>query len=166
MKKTVMAFLMFAVLAALAGAQEITGYWKTIDDVTGEVKSICGVYEKSGKVYGRILVIFEEGAYLEDYRRPAKVAEEVPGAPFYCGLDFIWDMEPKGSSYKKGSIMDPENGKVYACEIWREGSNLMVRGKIGPFGRNQTWVPVDGSEGLPSDLTLPSLSSFAPVIPR
>ncbi len=156
-------FLLFA--AGLAGAQDITGYWKTIDDVTGEVKSICAVYEKGGKIFGRILVIFEEGAYLEDFRNPAKVAEEVAGSPFYCGLDFIWDMEKSGSHYKKGTIMDPENGKKYSCEMWREGANLLVRGKIGPFGRNQTWVPVDGSEGTPAGLTLPALSSFTPVIP-
>ena len=166
MKKMMWILFLLAGLAVVAGAQEITGYWKTIDDVTGEVKSICGVYEKGGKVYGRILVIFEEGVFLEDYRNPAKVAEEVAGEPYYCGLDFIWDMERKGDRYKKGSIMDPENGKVYSCEIWRDGGNLMVRGKIGPFGRNQTWVPVDGSEGLPSGLTLPSLSSFSPVIPQ
>ncbi|MDC7219198.1 MAG: DUF2147 domain-containing protein [Spirochaetales bacterium] len=166
MNKGLIFGILFLVGLFSASAQDVTGYWKTIDDVTGEVKSVVAVYEKGGKVYGRVLAIFEEGAYLEDFRNPQKVAEETAGQPYFCGLDIIWDMEKKGDSYKKGKIMDPQNGKHYSCEMWLDGKNLMVRGKIGPIGRNQTWRPLDGSEGLPSDLTLPPLSSFTPVIPQ
>ena len=40
-----------------------------------------------------------------------------------------------------GSIEVSAKGKVYGCEIWREGKNLIVRGKIAFLGRNQTWLP-------------------------
>ena len=36
---------------------------------------------------------------------------------------------------------DPTKGKVYGCEMWREGEKLIVRGKIAFLGRNQTWLP-------------------------
>ncbi|MDC7223267.1 MAG: DUF2147 domain-containing protein [Spirochaetales bacterium] len=166
MKRQLLAGILFFSAFLSVGAMDITGYWKTIDDVTGEVKSICAVYEKGGKVYGRLLVLFEDGVYKEDYRNPIGVAEKVNGKPYYSGLDFIWDMEEKGDRYKKGKILDPQEGKQYSCEMWIEGSNLLVRGKIGPIGRNQTWVPVDGSEGIPADLTFPALNSFNPVIPQ
>jgi uncharacterized protein (DUF2147 family) len=165
MKEKLFAVLFFLGAFVALGAQDITGYWKTIDDVTGDVKSICAVYEENGKVYGRILVLFEEGLYKEDFRNPVGVAESIEGKPYYCGLDFIWDMELKGDSYKKGKILDPENAKVYSCEMWLEGENLLVRGKIGPIGRNQTWVPLDGEEAIPADLILPNLDSFSAVIP-
>lgn len=164
--KKFLGMLIFLTALAAVSAQDITGYWKTVDDATGEVKSICAVYEKGGKVFGRLLVLFEEGDYLEDYRNPVKVAEEVKGKPHFSGLDIIWNMEKVGSRFKRGKIMDPENGKHYDCEMWIDGGDLMVRGKIGPFGRNQTWIAVDGSEPLPPGLRLPPLSSFSPVIPR
>jgi uncharacterized protein (DUF2147 family) len=36
--------------------------------------------------------------------------------------------------------MDPEDGKVYKAEIWREAGTLKVRGYLGMFYRTQTWV--------------------------
>ena len=51
----------------------------------------------------------------------------------------IWDLQKKKDRYTGGEILDPKKGKVYGCEIWREGDNLIVRGKIAFLGRNQTW---------------------------
>ena len=34
-----------------------------------------------------------------------------------------------------------KKGKVYDCDLWREGDKLIVRGKIAFLGRNQTWEP-------------------------
>ena len=36
--------------------------------------------------------------------------------------------------------LDPEDGKVYKAEMWTEGSNLKVRGYLGPFYKTQTWT--------------------------
>ena len=40
-------------------AQTVFGKWKTIDDNTGEAKSIIEIYENSGKVYGKIVDILD-----------------------------------------------------------------------------------------------------------
>ena len=42
------------VLVTTVRSQSVVGKWKTIDDKTGKPKSIVEVYEKSGKIYGKI----------------------------------------------------------------------------------------------------------------
>lgn len=112
-------------------ASDISGVWKTIDDETGQAKSLVQIYPYQGKMYGRVISLF---------KNQDKQAVGIKGNPKIMGLDIIWDLQDKGERWKKGRILDPQNGKIYTCEIWREGKNLIVRGKIGPFGRNQTWV--------------------------
>ena len=62
-------------------------------------------------------------------------------SPKILGFDIIWNMEKDGKDLDGGKILDPKKGKVYYCEMWREGKNLIVRGKIAFLGRNQTWLP-------------------------
>jgi uncharacterized protein (DUF2147 family) len=53
-------------------------------------------------------------------------------------------MERDGKNLDGGKILDPKKGKVYSCEMWRDGEKLIVRGKIAFLGRNQTWMPYKG----------------------
>ena len=39
-------------------AQNPIGTWKTIDDETGEKRSLIEIYEKEGKLYGKVIKIF------------------------------------------------------------------------------------------------------------
>ncbi|QEN09263.1 DUF2147 domain-containing protein [Oceanispirochaeta crateris] len=156
-------FILSFFTAPLMANSGILGLWKTVDDTTGEVKSIVKVYEYEGKVFGRILVTYEEGVLKDTYINPIHRAENVKGTPFFSGLDFIWNMEKKGDKWKKGKIMDPQQGKVYSSEIWLENGNLIVRGKIGPIGRNQTWLPATARD-LPSGVSDPN--SIVPSIPQ
>lgn len=112
-------------------AEGIVGYWTTIDDETKQAKSVVQIYEYQGKYYGRVVEL------LQNKEATAKL----PGNPKILGLDIIWDLEKDDDSYSGGEILDPTKGKVYGCEIWREGKNLIVRGKIAFLGRNQTWLP-------------------------
>ena len=156
-----LAVFIFSV-SVLWADNSVLGLWKTVDDKTGEVKSIVKVYEYRGKVFGRILVTYEDGRLKDTYDDPDYRAEEVKGQPFFAGLDIIWNMVRKGDKWKKGKIMDPKEGKVYSSEMWRDGNDLVVRGKIGPFGRNQTWLSASAAD-LPSGVQEPS--SLTPVIP-
>jgi uncharacterized protein (DUF2147 family) len=56
------------------------------------------------------------------------------------GLVIIRDLGPSGGRYKGGTILDPEDGKVYKAEIWVEDGKLKVRGYLGFFYKTQTWV--------------------------
>ncbi len=130
--KKLMFMLMMNIMPVFAWAgEDVLGYWKTIDDETNEAKSIVRVYEYKGKVYGRVVKV------LTDPTAKAKL----PGDPLIEGLDIIWDLKAEGEEYTDGEILDPKKGKVYGCEMWREGDNLIVRGKIAFLGRNQIWLP-------------------------
>ena len=72
---------------------------------------------------------------------------KIKGSPSVKGLTIIWDLEKDGDSYSGGEILDPTKGKVYGCEMWREGEKLIVRGKIAFLGRNQTWLPNKSFKG-------------------
>lgn len=52
----------------------------------------------------------------------------------------IKGLSPDKDRYKGGTILDPDDGKVYKAEVWEEGGTLKVRGYLGVFYRTQTWV--------------------------
>ncbi|HEV7738003.1 MAG TPA: DUF2147 domain-containing protein, partial [Chlamydiales bacterium] len=56
------------------------------------------------------------------------------------GMEILRDMEKSEDAFDDGSILDPNNGRVYRCRIWVEGNDLKVRGYWGPFYRTQTWL--------------------------
>ena len=60
-------------------------------------------------------------------------------------MRIINDMVIKGSALSGGTILDPNNGKVYKCNISYNDKTgkLEVRGsldKAGVIGRTQIWV--------------------------
>jgi uncharacterized protein (DUF2147 family) len=56
------------------------------------------------------------------------------------GLVILRDLAADGDRYKGGTVLDPEDGKVYRAEVWREGGKLKVRGYAGVFYRTQEWA--------------------------
>ncbi len=60
------------------------------------------------------------------------------------GMTFMWGLKKDGEEYAGGSILDPDNGKVYKSKMTliEDGKKLKVRGYLGVpmFGRSQTWV--------------------------
>ncbi|MBP5615112.1 MAG: DUF2147 domain-containing protein [Alphaproteobacteria bacterium] len=130
MKKLLFLMVLFASHLACAG-EGVEGYWTTIDDETNTPKSVVQIYEYQGKVYGRVVELFQN----------KEAVAKLPDEPKIKGLDVIWDMEQKKDKFTGGKILDPKTGKVYACDMWRDGDKLIVRGKIAFLGRNQTWEP-------------------------
>jgi uncharacterized protein (DUF2147 family) len=166
MRKIIMiAALLVSTAAAVMAADNVTGLWRGVDEKTGDSTMFTCIYEYQGKLYGRMVVTFDEGVMKDFINRPGDKAELWVGEPYYAGMDIIWGMEDRGKRWKRGEICDPKEGKIYASEMWRDGDNLIVRGKIGPFGRNQTWLPVRASD-LPSGLDYGNPSSWVPVIPE
>jgi len=163
MKKLLLAFICFA--SSLWAEADIVGFWKSINEKTGLAQSIVAIYPYQGNYYGRLIGSFNEtGTVLDEtIYNPKSRATALPGQPYYCGLDFIWDLDQKGSVYK-GQILDPEHGDVYKAEVWVEGGNLKVEGKLMFFGRTQTWVPAKPSD-YPKGFKMPDVSTFVPVAP-
>ena len=126
-------------LFQLSFSQTVFGKWKTIDDITGKEKGIVEIYEKGGKVYGRIIEIFDSE---HRYRKCEKCDGEDKNKP-YLGLVIIKGLSKDGDIYDGGKILDPKIGKLYRCKITLDGKEkLIVRGYIGIplFGRSQTWI--------------------------
>ena len=143
MKKLLLTAAMSLCALAAQATANVTGYWTTIDDETKEAKSVVQIYEYQGKIYGRV---------VELLKNPGAKAR-IKGSPAIKGLTIIWDLEKDGKTYSGGEILDPQKGKVYGCEMWREGEKLIVRGKIAFLGRNQTWLPnttFKGSDEAPA----------------
>jgi uncharacterized protein (DUF2147 family) len=124
----------------LAG-QSVLGVWKTIDDKTKDAKSHVKVYEKGGKVYGKVIKLLPAAT--------TKVCVDCPGnkkGKSLIDLDILWDMAKDGNVYDDGEIVDPANGKVYTCKMYLKDKNtLIVRGYLGIslLGRSQTWYRVE-----------------------
>lgn len=160
--------LMILPLAALMAADDVTGLWMGIDDESGDPTSISILYMYQGELYGRILLTYEEfipGQVKDTYLNPGERAELLVGDPPYAGLDFIWGLTDRGRKWGRGKILDPKKGKIYSSEVWLDGNDLILRGKIGPIGRNQTWKPVRQSD-LPPGFVVPDPSTFVPRIPQ
>lgn len=139
-------FGLFAVpLAAVADEATPVGTWKTIDDHTGKPRSYVQIAMNNGEL---------EGVILKGFPRPGEPPNqkcelcpgEFKGKP-KVGLKFMWGLKKDGDEYNGGHILDPDNGKIYKCKIYLDGSpdKLVVRGYIGIslIGRSQKWVRED-----------------------
>jgi uncharacterized protein (DUF2147 family) len=117
-------------------SQSIVGTWKTIDDNTGNAKSIVKIYLKNGKAYGDVIQLLDsdEENPLCDNCSGSLFNKPILGMTIINGL-----VNDKGYWKGDNGILDPENGKFYNVKIWRDGNKLNVRGYIGPFFRTQTW---------------------------
>lgn len=132
-------FVFLFILSSMTiSSQTIFGKWRTIDDQTNEPKSIVDIYEKEGKVYGKIIDIFEESdkdvlcekCEGDEYNEPV------------MGLVIIKGLTKDGNYYKNGTIFDPERGKKYTCRLALNNDNpnvLEVRGYISFLYATQYW---------------------------
>jgi len=120
----------------------VIGKWKTIDDNTGKERSVVEIFEKGGKVYGKITKLFREKGEDPDPICDECEEDDDRFKKKIIGMEIIRDMKKTGTELADGTIMDPDNGKIYRCKIWVEGNELKVRGYLGPFYRTQTWLPV------------------------
>jgi uncharacterized protein (DUF2147 family) len=144
-KLSALSVLFYLCFIATAFAQDasIVGKWKTIDDETNEPKSIVQIYEKDGKYFGQIKELFRKpGEDPDPVCDKCKDGDPRKDQPTK-GMIIIQNLVKKGLDYKGGTILDPKNGKVYACRLWIKDKNLMVRGSIAFFFRTQTWYRVE-----------------------
>jgi uncharacterized protein (DUF2147 family) len=140
MKKVIITFLLLF-LSNTTFSQSVIGKWKTIDDETGKAKSIVEIYEKAGKIYGRILEILE----VENRDRKCDLCTGAEKDKPILGMTIIKGLTKDEQEYSGGKILDPKNGKQYKCYITLEGKDkLKVRGYIGIslLGRTQYWFRV------------------------
>ena len=132
--------------SASAFAQSPIGKWRTIDDETGEAKSVVEIYQDGNKLFGKIVKLLPEG------RPTVCPVDECEGE--YSGKELIGavilrDLKRDGDDWEDGKITDPGNGKTYNAKMSLADANtLEVRGFIkvplmgSALGRTQTWYRV------------------------
>ena len=114
------------------------GDWKTIDDNTGETKSIVSIYEQDGKYFGRIKEILTANKDALCTECSGKQKNQP-----IKGLIIIKNLEKDGDEWNGGTILDPQKGSEYRLVAWYEEdpNKLYIRGKhwTGLY-RTQTWI--------------------------
>lgn len=137
------AFLAFALILtySVSHAQSVVGKWTTIDDKTGKKKSIVELYKYENQLYGKVEYLYpREGR--EDNPKCKLCTDDRKDQPL-VGLQIVRNLKWNGEEWEGGTIVDPENGKVYKVKMWVDKATpdkLNVRGYVGPFYRTQTWV--------------------------
>jgi uncharacterized protein (DUF2147 family) len=138
---TLLLALALAMVPLIVSAASPEGHWKTIDDETGEAKSIVEVYEDDGTLYAKVVELLNRPED-EDVARCKECKGERKDQPIE-GMVFLWGMERDGDVWSGGTILDPANGKTYDCKLWLDDGKLKVRGYVGIFYRTQEWLPVE-----------------------
>jgi uncharacterized protein (DUF2147 family) len=140
MRPLVVGSLTALLIAAVAFAAESpVGKWKTVDEKTGKVVSEVELYDESGKLFGKIVGLTDPINAQGQPKKCTACTGEDKDKPI-VGLVIIKGLSPDKDRYKGGTILDPDDGKVYKAEVWQEGGKLKVRGYLGVFYRTQTWV--------------------------
>ena len=139
MKRLTFLLLLFCSFSAFSQVSSIVGLWKTIDDETGEAKSLVRIYKaENGKYYGKIEKLF---------KNPDRLCVECKGKnknkPI-LGMIIITDMVVNGDKLNDGEILNPANGKTYSATITydKKSGILRVRGSVafGLVGKSQYWI--------------------------
>jgi uncharacterized protein (DUF2147 family) len=133
--------IFFISLPGLAQTSPV-GLWQSIDDATGKPRAEIRISEAAGVLTGRIersLLPTPVGVVLlctlcQDDRKDQPL----------IGLDIIRQMKAgsDAQTWEGGEILDPDKGKIFKLRLQLQegGKKLQVRGYIGPFFRNQTWI--------------------------
>jgi uncharacterized protein (DUF2147 family) len=122
-------------------AQNPLGMWRSVDDKTGQAKSIIEIYEHQGEVHGKITQLLQK----PQDSKCEKCSGDKKGQPV-VGMTILWGLKAKDAKWSDGAILDPESGKEYKCTIWFENNKnteLKVRGyHWSGIYRTQTWYRV------------------------
>ncbi len=135
-------FAIFVCSYSSVCANNLYGFWQTVDNQTHLPTSVVAVYPYQGKIYGKIVANFDKQGNLDEtIYQPRSRATGIQGQPYYCGLDIIWVSPASGREPAKGHVVDPRSGKVYSAKLWVERENLVLRGEFMMFGKNEVLFP-------------------------
>jgi uncharacterized protein (DUF2147 family) len=131
---------------SLPGLAQTTpaGLWQSIDDATGKPRSEIRISESAGVFTGRI-----ERSLLPTTPGEVQLCTLCPddrkNKPL-IGMEIIRQMKAgsDAQTWEGGEILDPDKGKIFKLRLQLQegGKKLQVRGYIGPFFRNQTWIRI------------------------
>ena len=140
--KTLFSALLLALsLTCSAQLNTLLGDWITVDDKTGEQRSVVTLYKATdGMYYGKIAkLLVGDPAVLCAACEGADHNKPVEGLIIIRGMRY----NQKDNQLEGGQVLDPESGKFYYGKIYPKDGKLVLRGSLdkrGFLGRNQTWI--------------------------
>jgi uncharacterized protein (DUF2147 family) len=112
------------------------GTWITIDDETGKAKSHVEIYEKSGKLYGRIVKLL-----LKPQNTICEVCNGERKNKPLVGMLVLYNFTLSDNEWTGGKIYKADNGKEYNGSLKvNEHDQLIVTGKVLFITKSQTWT--------------------------
>jgi len=115
------------------------GRWRTVDEKTGQPRSIVRIWEENGRYFGRV----ELSLNPERAGRRCDMCTDERKDQLIVGMTVIRALKKNGDEYS-GDLLNPDNGKVYRCELRlkQQGEVLSIRLHQGAslFGRSETWT--------------------------
>lgn len=117
--------------------QSAVGHWQVIN-ADGTKGGQVEIYLENGKLVGRVTA-------ARPGRDPNSLCDKCSGDlknQRIMGMIVLRDFHPEGDDWVGGTLLDPENGKVYKGKIWAIGNDkLGMRGFVGIslIGRSATW---------------------------
>jgi len=135
--------LCLLVFTSALSAQNLSplGLWKTIDDETKEAKSHMELYEKNGKVYGKVTKLLLKPADTVCEKCKGEKANKP-----VLGMILVNGLVKSGEVWNGASILDPVTGNYYDCTIWlseTDENELKVKGKHWTgLSSTQTWYRI------------------------
>ena len=112
MKKSIL-FGLFFMLTSLMYAQSPIGTWKTIDDETKQAKSYVEIFEKDGKLYGKVTKILTKG---KEDAKCTDCSGALKNKPI-LGMQILSGLKKDGKEWNGGKIIDPGGFLVFK---WNE----------------------------------------------
>ncbi len=158
--------IFFLLQTPLFPVDNVSGFWKTVNQNKGFVTSVIAVYEYRNKLYGQVIIGYNEntGKLIDTIYNPRQHIAGKNDTPFMCRSNLFWNLYRGHKKWSGGTIIDPRNGKVYFCQLWKEKDILVLRGKWGLFWRDQILYPIESGD-FPSGFIFPDIKGFIPVIP-
>ena len=144
--KPLVVALSFGLFASIAHAQATpAGLWKNIDDESKKEKSLIRITDTGGVLSGKVEKLVDPATKPDAVCE--KCSDDRKDKPI-LGMTIIKGVKQNADDKAKwngGEILDPNNGKTYKVRLTPVdgGKTLEVRGFIGPFYRNQTWIRVE-----------------------
>ena len=124
-------------LSVTLNGQTIIGQWETYDDKTKEKTAVIEIYQTDNLYFAKIVKSFkgEKNALCENCKGINKNKPII-------GLVVIENIKKDGNEFNGGTVLDPDNGETYKCNLKLINNKLEVRGYIGfsLLGRTQYWV--------------------------
>ncbi|MDR0643508.1 MAG: DUF2147 domain-containing protein [Treponema sp.] len=160
MRKLFFVFCMGFFVETVFAADPVEGFWLSVDEKTQKTTAGWEIYQTGGLLFGKMLSVAgfsptEKASSCKSSYEGFPVSGNIKEMPL-AGTPWIFGLKKDSEGvWSKGSIVNPEDGKIYKCKIIfhkadgkkYKGDTLEMRGEIGlGIGRSQFWSRANKAE--------------------